>query len=102
MTKASTNKVVKEIGLNFFIQSIEDNSLESPCKYKIKVKVSDHKGNSVEHIFRYPCDYETPEVLANIRKLLRFVGSAQSNKFVEGAKEEILIWLALLISRVYW
>jgi len=100
MVKSQGERILEEVNLNFFIQSIEEKFDDGTSYYKLKIQIKDKNGKQIEHIFNSPGDYLTKDVLKNIWKLLEYYKFIQSNKLEEGLREEILIWLALIIARV--
>jgi len=100
MVKSQGERILEEINLNFFIQSIEEKFDDGTSYYKLKIQIKDKNGKEIEHIFKCPGDYSTQDVLKNIWKLIEYYKFAQNAKLEEAIKEEVLIWLALIIARV--
>jgi hypothetical protein len=100
MTNLKGERVTEEISLHFFIQSIEYVYDDGTSYYKLKIKIKDKDGKEIEHVIKCPGEYSTRDVLKNIWKLLEYGKFAQSDKLIESIKEEVLIWLALIIARV--
>jgi len=101
MAEPQPDRILEEINLNFFIQYVADTLSDGTSYYKLKIKISDAKGNKIEHTIDWPGEYPTLDVLKHIAKLFENGKLARSDKLLEGIREEVLIWLALLISRVY-
>jgi hypothetical protein len=100
MAESQNERIVNEFNLNFFFQSIVGEYGDGTRYYKLKIKIKDRNGKEIEHIIDCPTQYFTQDVLKNIRKLLDYYKYAQSDKIKEATKEEVLIWLALIIARV--
>ena len=100
MVKSLGEQILEEVNLNFFIQSIEEKFDDGTSYYKLKIQIKDKNGKEIEHIFKCPGDYSTQDVLKNIWKLIEYYKFAQNAKLEEAIKEEVLIWLALIIARV--
>ena len=100
MVENQEEKILKDIQVCFSIQDIGiiRNGRINDHKYKIKIK--DKDGREIEHVIKCPGEYLTRDILKNIWKLLEYNKFAQSDKLIESIKEEVLIWIALIIARV--
>jgi len=100
MAESQNERILNEFDLSFFFQSIVGEYGDGTRYYKLKVRIKDKDGKEIEHLIDCPTQYFTQDVLKHIRKLLDYYKYAQSDKIKEGIKEEILIWIALLVARV--
>ncbi len=100
MAESQNERTLNEFDLNFFFQSIVGEYGDGTKYYKMKIRINNKNGKEIEHIIDCPTQYFTQDILKNIRKLLDYYKYAQSDKIKEGIKEEILIWIALLVARI--
>ena len=100
MVEPQEEKVLKEVNLSFSLQYVTGTTAVGMKWSQLRIKITDANGKEIKHNIAYPEDYGTYEVLKNIRKLLEYYKFTQSNKLEEGLREEILIWLSLLIARI--
>ena len=100
MVEPQEEKVLKEVNLNFFIQYVAGTTAVGTKWSQLRIKITDANGKEIKHDIAYPEDYESQETLKKISKLLSYYKFIQSNKLEEGLREEILIWLSLLIARI--
>jgi hypothetical protein len=68
-----------------------------PVRLTVQVDSGD---KTAEMTFTEPGDLETSEVLREIARLMRVVWSARSEKLAEAAKEEALLYIGILLSRL--
>ncbi|AAR27914.1 ORF A102a [Sulfolobus virus Ragged Hills] len=93
-------KVLGEVSLNFFIRSVEVEGRHN-FYFKLYVRIKDDKnGTEIDQQFLSPEEYETHRILKDIEKLYNLTSYSQNEKLAQGAKEEILKLIALLLSRV--
>ncbi len=100
MPEPQNERVLEEINLNLFIQSIEGKYDDGTSYYKLNIRINDKNGKEIKHVFKCPGDYLTRDILKNIWRLLEYYKFTQNTKLEEAIKEEILIWIALLVARI--
>jgi len=104
MSYISKRESSEEIDLNFFIRTFEvvDNT---PGRYygyrKIHVVVKDAKNGQINHEQVLPEELTVKSLLRNIEKLYNVYMYTQNKKLAEGAREEMLKLIALLIWKLW-
>jgi hypothetical protein len=94
-------KILKDINLCFSIQDIGVIKEGIIDYHKYKIKIKDKDGKEIE-----PTDinldyYLTDDAINEIRKLFKIYGLTSNEKLIEGAREEILKRIAVLILHLY-
>jgi len=100
MVEPQEEKVLKEVNLSFNLQYVAGTTAVGTKWSQLRIKITDANGKEIKHNIAYPEDYGSQETLKKISKLLSYYKFVQSNKLEEGLREEILIWIALLLARV--
>jgi len=93
-----TQTLEQEININFSIQDVEV-AIDRDKYRKLYIKIRDSKMSQSEIQFQYlsPEYLTISRILKNIYKLNAIYRLTDNNKLAEGAKEEILKLIALLI-----
>jgi hypothetical protein len=103
-SQTQTKEVLKEeIDLNFFIQFVEVKGKYTEY-YKLYAKIKDTKvlsQSEISYQHLSPENLQVREILKQIEKLYNVYKFAQNEKLMEGAREEILKLITLLIWNVY-
>ena len=89
----------QEINLNFLIKLEQVQGMH--IKYnKLIIKIQSNEGE-INYQRLSPEEYTVHNILKNIAKLYNLANYSQNEKLIQGAKEEILKLIALLIWKVY-
>jgi len=97
MVEPQLQEVLKEeININFFIQVVEVQGKYTEY-YKLYAKVKAKDGSEVDFTYLSPEEVEFRKILEKIEKLYKVYKDSSNEKLTEGAKEEILKLITLLI-----
>ena len=97
MVEPQLQEVLKEeININFFIQVVEVQGKYTEY-YKLYAKVKVKDGSEVDFTYLSPEEVEFRKILEKIEKLYKVYKDSSNEKLTEGAKEEILKLITLLI-----
>jgi hypothetical protein len=97
MAEAPVEEVINEIDLRFFVQLVRVKTWNA--KYnELRLKVENGKSrNQLEESFTAPEDYSVPAILKRIQRLYGEFVLSRNEKLAEGAREEILSLIGILI-----
>jgi len=95
-----TEEVLKEIHMDFIIKYVRVATWNSKFN-EIRTKIRNEKTlTEVSESFTFPEDYSVSVILKRIEKLYDLFKTARNEKLAEGAREEILNLIGLLIWRL--
>ncbi len=101
MESQTTQTLKEEIDLNFFIQLAEVRGKYTEY-FKLYVKIRDAKTeNEIVYQHLSPEETEFRKILEQIEKLYKVYKDSNNEKLIEGAREEILKLVSLIIWNVY-
>jgi len=101
MVEPQLQEVLKEeININFFIQVVEVQGKHTEY-YKLYAKMRTKDGNEINFTYLSPEEVEFRKILEKIEKLYKVYKDSSNEKLIEGAKEEILKLITLLIWNIY-
>jgi len=97
MVEPQLQEVLKEeININFFIQVVEVQGKHTEY-YKLYANVKTKDGSEINFTYLSPEERSINSILKDIEKLFNVYTFTQNEKLQEGAREEILKLITLLI-----
>jgi len=97
MVEPQTKELLEEeIDINFFIQLAKVEG-QHTTYYKLYAKISTSEGEEVNYQHISPEEYSFHNILKSIEKLYNVYKDAGNEKLAQGAKEEILKLVALIL-----
>jgi len=97
MAEPVTEEILNEIHMEFFIKFVKVRT-DNGKFYEVRTIARNAKtSDKIEESFTSPEDYSASVILRRIEKLFNVFATARNEKLAEGAREEALSLIGLLI-----